>query len=288
MSEEQCWSIMKKPELAEYFEKVAAAKGDPQETANWLINEEVSLEIDPQHLAEFTLLRKEGRLPGPLAKQVLLLVAERKESPTEIIKKAAEGLEKREFSSAELTKYYLDRIEKFNKTLNCYLTVTKDKALKAAKESDQRRAKGESRGILDGLPYGLKDVFCTKGIKTTAASKILADFIPPFSATVYQQLEDKGAVLLGKLNTDQFTMGSSTETSFFGPTKNPWDQERVPGGSSGGSGAAVAADLALFSLGTDTGGSIRQPASFCSIVGLKVSYGLISKIFFSPLIDPIS
>jgi len=193
------------------------------------------------------------------------------------ITKAAFGLEKGRFTSEDLTHFYLNRIKKLDKNLNCFITLTEKEALKSARAADRRRKKGKRLSILDGLPYSLKDVFCTKGIKTTAGSKILEDFIPPYSSTVYQRLQKSGAVLLGKVNTDEFTMGSSTETSYFGPTKNPWDRERVPGGSSGGSAAAVAADLAVFSLGTDTGGSIRQPASFCGIVGLKVSYGLISR-----------
>ncbi len=193
------------------------------------------------------------------------------------IKQARQGLDSGKFSSLDLTKYYLDRIEKIDKELNCYITVTKEKALDSAKAADKRLTLGEPLSILDGIPYGLKDVFLTKDIKTTAGSKILNDFIPPYSSTVYKNLEAKGAVLLGKTNTDEFTMGSSTETSHFGPTKNPWDKQRVPGGSSGGSGAALAADLCTFALGTDTGGSIRQPSSFCSAVGMKVSYGLISR-----------
>ncbi len=193
------------------------------------------------------------------------------------IKQAAQGLKEGSFTSEELTRHYLDRIKKFDKELNTYITVTKDLALKQAKASDKRRAEGKEKGILDGVPYAIKDVYLTKGVNTTAASKILENLTPPFSSTVYKKLTDKGAVMLGKTNTDEFTMGSSTETSYFGPTKNPWDKERVPGGSSGGSAAAVAADLAVFALGTDTGGSIRQPASFCSTVGLKVSYGRISR-----------
>jgi len=193
------------------------------------------------------------------------------------LKQAALGLEKGDFSSVKLTKYYLDRIKDLDKDLNCFLLVTDKQALKAAQVSDDRRAKGKTLGTLDGIPYGLKDVFCTKGIKTTAASKILEDFIPPYNSTVFNKLEAQGAVMLGKTNTDEFTMGSSTENSAFKTTKNPWDKERVPGGSSGGSAAAVAADLCVFALGTDTGGSIRQPASYCGITGLKVSYGLISR-----------
>jgi aspartyl-tRNA(Asn)/glutamyl-tRNA(Gln) amidotransferase subunit A len=193
------------------------------------------------------------------------------------INKARAGLDSGKFTSFELTKYYLDRIERLDKELNCFITLTSELALKQAKAADKRREKGELKSKLDGIPYGLKDVFLTKDIKTTAASKILEDFIPPFNSTVYSRLNKLGAVLLGKTNTDEFTMGSSTETSYFGPTKNPWDTSRVPGGSSGGSGAAVAADLCTFALGTDTGGSIRQPSSFCSCVGLKVTYGRISR-----------
>lgn len=193
------------------------------------------------------------------------------------IKEASEGLKKGKFTSLDLTKACLERIREVDKKINAFLLVDEKGALKAAGESDKRRKDGKGLGLLDGIPYSLKDVFCVAGMKTTAASKILEDFIPPYSATVYEKLSDAGAVLLGKVNTDEFTMGSSTENSAFGVTKNPWDLTRVSGGSSGGSAAAVAADECLFSLGTDTGGSIRQPASFCSTVGLKVTYGLVSR-----------
>ncbi|MBU2595850.1 aspartyl/glutamyl-tRNA amidotransferase subunit A [Patescibacteria group bacterium] len=193
------------------------------------------------------------------------------------IKEASEGLKKGEFTSVDLTKACLERIKEVDKKINAFLLVDGEGALKAAAESDKRRKEKKSLGQLDGIPYALKDVFCVEGMKTTAASKILEDFIPPYSATVYEKLRDAGAVLLGKVNTDEFTMGSSTENSAFGVTKNPWDLTRVSGGSSGGSAAAVAADECLFALGTDTGGSIRQPASFCSTVGLKVTYGLVSR-----------
>lgn len=193
------------------------------------------------------------------------------------IREAAKGLEEDKFSSVDLTKSCLDRIDKINYKINAYLLVTEDLALEQAKESDERRKRGETKGPLDGIPYNLKDVFCVEGTETTAASKILKGFISPYSCTVYERLRNTGAVLLGKTNTDEFTMGSSTEHSAYGVTKNPWDTARVPGGSSGGPAASVAADMAIFSLGTDTGGSIRQPASFCSVTGLKVTYGLVSR-----------
>ncbi|MCX6811578.1 MAG: amidase, partial [Candidatus Berkelbacteria bacterium] len=193
------------------------------------------------------------------------------------IKEASEGLNKGEFSSLDLTKDCIERIRTIDKKIHAFLLVDETLAFKQAEESDKRRKEKKTLGPLDGIPYALKDVFCVEGMKTTAASKILEDFIPPYSATVYEKLRDSGAVLLGKVNTDEFTMGSSTENSAYGVTKNPWDLNRVSGGSSGGSAAAVAADECIFALGTDTGGSIRQPASFCSTVGLKVTYGLVSR-----------
>jgi aspartyl-tRNA(Asn)/glutamyl-tRNA(Gln) amidotransferase subunit A len=193
------------------------------------------------------------------------------------IKEAGKGLKKGEFTSLDLTKACIKRINDVDKKIHAFLLVDETLAFKQAEESDKRRKEKKILGLLDGIPYALKDVFCVEGMKTTAASKILEDFIPPYSATVYEKLRDAGAVLLGKVNTDEFTMGSSTENSAFGVTKNPGDVERVSGGSSGGSAAAVAADMCLFALGTDTGGSIRQPSSFCSAVGLKVTYGLVSR-----------
>ena len=193
------------------------------------------------------------------------------------LKQTIEMLEKGETTSNELTRAYLDRIENIDPKINAYLLVTKDLALKQAEESDKRRKQGKTLSKLDGVPMALKDVFSTNGIKTTGASKILDDYIPPFNATVVDRLFGAGCVLLGKTNTDEFTMGSSTENSAYKTTKNPWDLTRVPGGSSGGSVAAVSADLCCFALGTDTGGSIRQPSSFCSTVGLKVTYGLVSR-----------
>ena len=193
------------------------------------------------------------------------------------LKEASDKLNSGEVTSVKLTESVFSRIEEVEKKVEAFITLTKEIALKQAKESDKRRAAKKSLSEIDGVPIALKDVFCTKGIKTTAASKILEDFIPPYDASVTKKLMDSGCVLIGKSNTDEFTMGSSTENSYFGPSHNPWDLDRVPGGSSGGSAAAVSADECVFALGTDTGGSIRQPASFCSTVGLKVTYGLVSR-----------
>ncbi len=190
------------------------------------------------------------------------------------IKQANDGLKKKEFSSVDLTKACLERIKKVDDKIKSYITVTEDVALEQAKAADKM---GDWSRPLAGIPVAIKDCFNTKGIKTTAASKILENYIPPFSATAYKKLAGEGSVLLGKVNLDEFTMGSSTENSGFFPTHNPWDLRRVPGGSSGGSAAAVAGAECLYSLGTDTGGSIREPASFCGVVGLKVTYGRVSR-----------
>ncbi len=190
------------------------------------------------------------------------------------IAQAHKGLKSKKFSSQELTQAYLDRIEKTDDKLNSYVTVTKDVAFEQAKKIDE---KGVFENPLTGIPMNLKDIICTAGIKTTACSKILENFVPPYNADVYKRLLDAGTVLLGKSNTDEFTMGASSEHSYFGVTKNPWDLERVAGGSSGGPAASVIADQTVFAIGTDTGGSIRQPASLCSCVGLKVTYGRVPR-----------
>lgn len=185
------------------------------------------------------------------------------------------GLENKEFTSVEVTAAYLKNMEN-KRRLNVFITETPEYALQMAKASDERRAKGIA-GKLDGVPLAIKDMFCTKGIKTTAASKILSNFVPEFEATTTQRLWDSGAVCLGKTNTDEFAMGSSTITSYFGVTHNPHDETRVAGGSSGGSSCAVAAYLCAGATGTETGGSIRHPASFCKVSGFKPTYGRCSR-----------
>lgn len=190
------------------------------------------------------------------------------------ISQANKALKEKQFTATELTQAYLDRIDQTNAKLNAFVTVTKDVALEQAKKIDE---KGDFSSPLSGIPMNLKDIICTDGIKTTACSKILENFVPPYNAHVYDRLLEAGAILLGKTNTDEFAMGSSTENSCFGPTKNPWNLECVAGGSSGGPAASVAADLSAFSIGSDTGGSIRLPASLCSLVGLKVTYGRVPR-----------
>ena len=192
------------------------------------------------------------------------------------ISELAAGLREKQFSSLELTNHFLDRIKKFDPVLNSMVTVTAEQAILAAKHADQLIAQGKS-GTLTGIPILQKDIFCTAGIKTSCGSKMLDNFISPYDATVVTKFKDAGTVLLGKTNMDEFAMGSSNETSFYGPVRNPWNTERVPGGSSGGSTAAIAARLAPAATGTDTGGSIRQPAAFCGITGIKPTYGLVSR-----------
>ena len=197
------------------------------------------------------------------------------------LKSLAVLLENNKISSKELTSEYLKNIEN-GKDLNCYNTISQEKALIDAEKSDERRKSQNLRSKYDGIPIGIKDLFCTKGVTTTASSKILSNFVPNYESTVTQNCDDAGLISLGKLNCDEFAMGSTNKTSFFGSVKNPWksvnsDNELVPGGSSGGSAAAVSGDLCVASLGTDTGGSIRQPASFTGTVGLKPSYGRVSR-----------
>ncbi len=186
-------------------------------------------------------------------------------------------LDNKEISSVELTKLFLARIKEQDKDLNSFVTVTEEEALAQAAKADEFINTPGENPFLCGIPYAAKDLFCTKGIRTTASSKILDNYKPPYNSTVIEKLENQKAVLLGKLNLDQFAHGSSTETSSFGATKNPWDTSRIPGGSSGGSSSALAAGLAPFTLATETGGSIRQPASFCGVSGFKPTYGRVSR-----------
>ena len=192
------------------------------------------------------------------------------------VAEASRLLAAKEISSVELTQSFLQRIEEVDDRLSAYITVTADAALQQAQEADRRIAAGESTA-LTGIPMQIKDLLCTEGTTTTCASRMLEGYVPVYNATAVGRLREQGTVLLGKGNMDEFGMGSSTENSAFFPTRNPWDTERVPGGSSGGSAAAVAAGEAAFALGTDTGGSIRQPASFCGVTGLKPTYGRVSR-----------
>ncbi|HRY16750.1 MAG TPA: amidase, partial [Candidatus Competibacteraceae bacterium] len=181
-----------------------------------------------------------------------------------------------EFSSEELTRALLERVERFNPQLNAFITLTAEAALAQARAADERRQRGEAEP-LTGIPIAHKDIFCTNGVRTSCGSRMLDNFIAPYNATVVEKLNAAGAVMLGKTNMDEFAMGSSNETSFYGPVRNPWDLDAVPGGSSGGSAAAVAARLTPGATGTDTGGSIRQPAALCGITGLKPTYGRVSR-----------
>ena len=195
---------------------------------------------------------------------------------TKTLSELSTSLHKGDVSSVELTQHYLDRIRTHNNQLNAYITVCEDEALEQARAADQK-IQQKTAGKLTGIPLAHKDIFCTKGVRTSCASKMLDNFIAPYNATVVDRVNTAGMVTLGKTNMDEFAMGSSNETSFYGPVKNPWDNARVPGGSSGGSAAAVAAKLAPVATGTDTGGSIRQPASLCNLTGLKPTYGRISR-----------
>jgi aspartyl-tRNA(Asn)/glutamyl-tRNA(Gln) amidotransferase subunit A len=188
----------------------------------------------------------------------------------------ADRLKRKEISSVEVTKAYLARIAAVEPSINAYITVCEKDAVAEAVSADRRIADGR-HSVLTGIPLAVKDIFLTSGVRTTCASRILDRFVPPYDATAVSRLKEQGAVLLGKLNQDEFAMGSSSESSAFGPTRNPWDTERTPGGSSGGSAAAIASRSAAATLGTDTGGSIRQPASHCGCVGLKPTYGRVSR-----------
>ena len=192
------------------------------------------------------------------------------------IKQMSEQLQARTLTSVELTQYYLDRIEQFDGKLNAFITVTPELAIEMAKEADKRLDSGKGT-LLTGIPIAHKDIFCVDGVKTTCASKMLSNFVAPYDANVVEKLKAEGMPILGKTNMDEFAMGSSSESSYYGATKNPWDLNAVPGGSSGGAAAVIAAGLAPMATGTDTGGSIRQPASYCGITGIKPTYGAVSR-----------
>ena len=194
---------------------------------------------------------------------------------TDTLQKISTALNAGDYSSTEITKYFFERIKRYEQ-INCFITLTEERALEQACLADKRIKSGDA-DLLTGIPYAHKDIFCTRNTLTTCGSKMLHNFVAPYDATVTRKLDEAGMVMLGKTNMDEFAMGSSTETSYYGVTHNPWGQEYVPGGSSGGSAAAVAAYLAPCATGTDTGGSIRQPASFCGVTGIKPTYGRVSR-----------
>ena len=251
----------------------------------------------PGALPKGARLRADEPKPGLTAGQVLENAPSTKKKPvpraasdgmmgmaelTDLtVKECLQALTQGKASSVELTRAYLKRIDALEPQLHAFITLTPEKALQTAKDADEKRARlaksGEDIPALLGLPLAIKDVLCLAGTRATCGSKILENFVPPFNATAVQKLLDAGVVPLGKTNTDEFAMGSSTENSAYGVTHNPWDLTRVPGGSSGGSAAAAAARLAPAALGTDTGGSVRQPASFCGVTGIKPTYGRVSR-----------
>jgi aspartyl-tRNA(Asn)/glutamyl-tRNA(Gln) amidotransferase subunit A len=205
------------------------------------------------------------------------------------IHEAGRLLKNKEITSEQLTTAVLERIEQIDDKIGAYLTICSELALEQARAADLVIAKGDA-SPLTGIPLAIKDLICTKGIRTTCASAMLDQFVPPFNATIMEKLNRRHAVMIGKTNMDEFAMGSSTEYSAFKPTRNPWDPERIPGGSSGGSAAATAADMCIGSIGSDTGGSIRQPASHCSVTGLKPTYGRVSRfglVAFASSLDQI-
>ena len=188
-----------------------------------------------------------------------------------------DGLKRKDFSAVELTRSVLEFAERENPKTNAYVLLCPERALRAAEKIDERLAAGHDIGLLGGVPIGVKDVILTSGVRTTCSSKILANYVPPYDATAVERIEAAGGIIIGKTNCDEFAMGSSNENSAFGPVRNPVDLDRVPGGSSGGSAAVVAQGTAVVSLGSDTGGSVRQPASFCGIVGVTPTYGRVSR-----------